>query len=138
MNQLEYDFCLKYVGEFLTIINYPVEDNTVSLIEKYREQALIEIDKKYKDSPFYSMAALEINADYDSQIFEYIKEKIADIDPEFFNERINNMNRLLLNNRDFAERLGMKVPARVISDFYNNYLIALERTLRAELQNTIN
>ena len=45
MNQLEYDFCLKYVGEFLTIINYPVEDNTVSLIEKYREQALIEIDR---------------------------------------------------------------------------------------------
>ncbi len=138
MNLSEYNFCKQYTIEFLAIINYPVDDDTVSLIENSRILTLHEIDSKYKDKTYYNELYYETNKDYDKQLFDYIKENVADVDSEFFNERINNMNRILISNKDYAVRLGMKVPARVISDFYNNYLIALERTLRAELQNTIN
>ena len=131
MMQSEYDFCTKYISEFLAIINYPVDDNTIELIERFRNQELYKIEQKYGKSPMANALISVTNADYDKQIFDYIKENVADVDRMFFNERITNMKRLLMTNRDYALRLGMKIYVEVIDDFYNNYLIALERTLRA-------
>lgn len=137
MSQLEYEFCRKYVIEFLAIINYPVDDDSVELIEKYREQALFEVERIYKGSPLYASAIKEVNDDYNRQLFDYVEDKVAFVDKGFFNSRISNMNKLLMDYRNYALRLGMKVPAENIENYYGNYLIALERTLRFEINPTL-
>ena len=137
MMQSEYDFCNQYVAEFLAILNYPIDDYTIDLIEKYREEAIYEIEKQFKNTSHYNLIIEETNNDYDKQLFDYIKTKVADIDNQFFNERINSIRKILVNNNDYAIRLGMNVNATKIDDFYENYLIALERTLRAEINPTL-
>ena len=137
MSQLEYDFCRKYVIEFLAIINYPVDDDSVELIEKYREQALFEVERIYKGSPLYASAIKEVNDDYNRQLYDYVEDKVAFVDKGFFNSIISNMNKLLMAYRNYALRLGMKVPAENIENYYGNYLIALERTLRFEINPTL-
>ncbi len=132
MSQLDYDFCFQYVSEFLTMVNYPI-DNNISLIDKYHEEAIMNAKRKLGSSPYINSIIKEIDDDYNRQRFDYIKENVADVDMPFFNERITNMKRLLIQNQTNAVKLGMKISPATIDDYYNNYLIALEYTLRADI-----
>ena len=137
MNQLEFQFCEDYVNEMLAIISYPVDDNTVELIEKFRDNAIFEVEERYSKVPYKENLLKSINDRYDRQLFNFIKVKVADKDPEFFKERINRLVSLLSENIDYAKRLGMKVPPSKIDDFYNNYKIALERYIQMEFTDSI-
>ena len=137
MSQDEYNFCVLYVNAFLSIIEYANEDNSFNLIEKYRNEALFKVNQVYGNTPFHDKFLKNINDDYDRQVFDFIKENVADDDPEFFNERINYLKALLAKNKDYALRLGMTMPALKIDDYYSNYLIALKRTLQVDFYGNI-
>ncbi len=137
METKEYEFCSSYVGEFLTIVNYSDDSDDIEMFETYREYALIDLRREFKDSPFYDEYVKEVNDDYDKKIFDFIKEKVAMVSPGFFNEKISSLRKLLMDNSDFASRLGMIVQARKIDDFYTNYKIALQRVAEADFRRDI-
>ena len=137
MSTDEYNFCSDYVKGFLSIINYPDNNDEIGFIEQERTDALLDIDHHYKDSPAYELLVKDANDRADAMIFEFIKREVAEANPSLFNFQISFLNEVLTHNREFAKRLGMIIPAKNIHDYYKNYLIALDRFLKMDLESKL-
>ena len=126
------DFCFNYVSTFLILMNYADDSaDEMNLIENSREECLETVSRLELSESQRKKIIDEYNKSFDSQIFDFIKRKIADEDPTFFQEGINKLKELLNNFKEYAKSLNMTLDNGKLSieDYYKNYLIALDYCL---------
>ncbi len=129
MTEEEYNFCLNYVLEFVSLLNYPVDNTYLESIEEDREIELLNAQNNKYVTNFHESIINSINNRYDNMIFNYIKEEVEDKNLTFFNERLNNMSKLLETFQDYAAKYKMILKCDEINDYYHNYIIAVNLIL---------
>lgn len=126
------DFCFDYVTAFLILINY-ADDETDDMggIEDSRDECILNVQRLELSEEVKKKLIDDYNKSFDKQIFAFIKERIADEDPKFFQTGINKLKELLNNNQEYAKSLNMTLNNGNLSieDYYKNYLIAFNYCL---------
>lgn len=126
------DFCFNYVTAFLILLNYADDDtNEIDRIEDSRDECIESVERLELPDEQKKKLIDDYNKSFDKRIFSFIKEEVADKDPEFFQAGISKLKELLTSNAENAKSLNMILDngSLTIEDYYKNYLIAFNYCL---------
>ena len=132
MDDRLYDFLEEYLTIFLELINYNLDEDFFEQLNDKQNMVFGLIDKRYEgDLDRKNTQLNNYTKELKNDLFDYVKHQIAETNPGFFNSRINELNSLLNENKNFAGQVGMRVGMENYSlsfeDYYNNYMIAINK-----------